>query len=198
MHYLPIVFGAISGGLGLAENVPYIRDIFRHKTKPERAMWWIYTALFSVLFVAQASAGARWLLLVSGEYILASAIIAILSVRYGYGKFHKRDVISLVIAGLGLAAWLLTDKSLVTIIIVIGVDFAGFWLTVVKTWYAPHSETLISWQLSCIGAVISIISASTKTLTVLIYPIYAVVATALFVWLIMYRRTKIKEDPVDF
>lgn len=198
MHYLPVLLGVLSGILGLIGNVPYILDIFRHKTKPERAMWWIYTVLFAVLFAAQASAGAHWLLLVTGEYVLSSALFAVLSVRYGYGSFHKRDMISLVIAGLGIMAWLLTDRPLVAIIIVVVVDFAGFWLTLLKTWHAPHSETLITWQLSCISAIISIFAISDWSLTVLLYPLYAVVATALFVWLIMYRRTKVKEDPVDF
>lgn len=198
MHYSPLLLGASSGILGLIGNVPYIRDIFRHKTKPERAMWWIYTVLFSALFAAQASAGAHWLLLVTGEYVMASALFAVLSVRYGYGSFHKRDAVSLMIAGLGLVAWLLTDKPLVAIIMVVVIDFAGFWLTLIKTWHAPHSETLITWQLSCASAIISIFAISTWNLTVLLYPMYAVIATAFFVWLIMYRRTKVKEDPVDF
>ena len=81
---------------------------------------------------------------------------------------------------------------------VIIVDFAGFWLTLVKTWQAPHSETLISWQLSLGAAVLSIFSAGTWRLSIVIYPLYAVAGTALLVWLIMYRRTIVKEDVADF
>jgi hypothetical protein len=35
-------------------------------------------------------------------------------------------------------------------------------------------------------------------LTIIIYPLYAVLGTALIVWLIMFRRTKVLEDPKDF
>jgi len=161
-------------------------------------MWWIYSVLFGVLFAAQMSAGAHWLLLVTAAYIATSVAIAVLSVWYGYGSLHKRDAISLVIAITGLLLWQLTDKPLVAIILVIVVDFAGFWLTLVKTWHAPHTETLISWQLALVTAVLSIFSAGTWTLEVLLYPVYAVLATAFIVWMIMYRRTKVAEDLPDF
>lgn len=81
---------------------------------------------------------------------------------------------------------------------IIVIDFAGFWLTLVKTWHAPHSETLISWQLSFIAAILSVISAGTWKVTIIIYPLYAALGTALLVWLIMYRRLKVKKDPSDF
>lgn len=199
MHQDLALTAAVAGGLiNILALVPYIRDIFRRKTKPERAMWWIYTALFILLFAAQLSAGAKWLLIISGEYVLSSALVAILSLKYGYGSLHKRDGLSLAFAALGFILWLVTDKPLLAILIVIAIDFAGFWLTLIKTWHAPHSETLITWQLNCLSAVISLFSIATLTFTILIYPLYAVFGTALIVWLIMYRRTKIKEDPVDF
>jgi hypothetical protein len=199
MHQdLHLLTAVIAGTLGIAGLFPYFRDIFRHKTKPERAMWWIYTFLFTLLFFAQKSAGAHWLLIVSAGYVLSSFLIAILSVKYGYGKFHKRDTISLIIAALGIILWQLTNSPLIAILIVIVIDFAGFWLTLVKTWHAPHSETLISWQLSLIGAVLSVFSAGTWKFTIIIYPLYAVLGTTLLVWLIMYRRLKIIEDPSGF
>ena len=161
-------------------------------------MWWIYSGLFALLFAAQASAGAKWLLIISGEYVFASIVIAILSVKYGFGSFHKRDSISIGIALLGFVLWVLTNNPLIAILGVVVIDFAGFWLTLVKTWHAPHSETLISWQLSLIAAVLSVFTIGTWSFTLVVYPLYAVIGTALLVWLIMYRRTKVKVDPVDF
>lgn len=195
---LPVLLGVLAGMIGAVSTVPYVIDIFRHKTKPERAMWWIYAFLFALLFSAQFSAGARWLLVLTAEYVFSAILIAMLSIKYGYGSFHKRDTISIAIAGLGLMAWLLTDRPLIAILMVIVVDFAGFWLTLVKTWHAPHSETLITWQLSFVSAFLSVFATNTMNITILIYPLYAVFGTALIVWLIMYRRTKVAEDPKDF
>ncbi|HTE22573.1 MAG TPA: hypothetical protein VK674_06050 [Candidatus Limnocylindria bacterium] len=195
---LAVPVAVVAGLLNVLGFVPYLRDTLRRKTKPERAMWWIYAVLFGLLFAAQMEAGAGWLLFVTGAYIASSVVIAILSLWYGYGSFHKRDTISLVVAAVGLLLWQLSDRPLVAIVLVIIVDFAGFWLTLVKTWHAPHSETLISWQLAFVTAVLSIFSVGAWTLDVLIYPVYAVLATALIVWMIMYRRTKVTEDLPDF
>jgi hypothetical protein len=195
---LRAVIGAAAAIINVLGFMPYIRDILRHKTKPERAMWWIYVFMFGVLFAAQMDAGGRWLLLITGAYLVESAVIAMLSVRYGYGSFHKRDTISLLVAAVGLLLWLATDMPLVAIMLVIIVDFAGFWLTLVKTWHAPHTETLISWQLACVSAILSMFSISTWKLDIVVYPLYAAVVTALLAWLIMHRRTKVTEDLPDF
>ena len=198
MNNLPAVIAVVAGVLNVIGFVPYMRDILRRKTKPERAMWWIYAVLYGVLFAAQVDAGAGWLVWVTAAYIVSSVVIAILSIWYGYGRLHKRDMISLGIAVAGLVLWQLSDRPLVAIVLVIIVDFAGFWLTLVKTWHAPHTETLISWQLAFVTAVLSIFSVGARTLDVLIYPAYAVVGTGLLVWVIMYRRTKVTEDLSDF
>lgn len=199
MHLNYVIVAAVVGFiLSIGSLVPYVLDIFRHKTKPERAMWWIYSGLFALLFAAQANAGAKWLLIISGEYIFSSVVIAILSLKYGFGSFHKRDSVSIAIALAGFALWIVTDRPLIAILSVVVIDFAGFWLTLTKTWHAPHSETLISWQLSLVAAVLSVFTLSTWTFTLVVYPLYAIVGTAMLVWLIMYRRTKVKVDPVDF
>jgi hypothetical protein len=195
---LMLFFGIAAAVLNCIGTVPYVRDILRGKTKPERGMWWVYSALFVVLFIAQAESGAGWLLLVTGAYIAAALLIAGLSLRYGYGGFHWRDTVSLVVAGIGLAAWWMLDQPLITALLIIGVDFAGSWLTLVKAWHAPHTETLVSWQLSLVAAVCSLFAIDTVNASTLAYPVYAVVGGAFVVWLIMYRRTKVKEDPRIF
>jgi hypothetical protein len=189
------VLSAVTNSIG---TVPYIIDTLKGKTKPERAMWWVYVALFGVLFAAQADAGAGWLLLVTGAYVLATVVIASLSVKYGYGRFHWRDGISLLIAAVGLVLWKIFDEPLLTIVLVIIVDFAGFWLTIVKTWHAPHTETLISWQLSGVSAVLSLAAAGSWSLSVLAYPAYSVFGTLLLVGIIIMRRRQVAADPQDF
>src|SRR4051812_47298095 len=116
--------GIISAAVNIAGTVPYVIDIFRGKTKPERAMWWIYSFLFSILFAAQLQAGARWLLVVTAVYVMDSLLIAVLSLKYGYGRLHKRDIISAVVAVLGLLLWQIADSPLIAIVMVIVVDFA--------------------------------------------------------------------------
>ena len=104
----------------------------------------------------------------------------------------------LAVAGLGLLLWLFTRQPLLAIIVVIIVDFAGFWLTLVKTWHAPHSETLISWDLSLAGSVISLLAINNWQPAVYLYPAYAIAAQVLIIWIIIYRRRIVRDDPADF
>ena len=54
------VLGIASAVVNTIGLVPYLRDIFRHKTKPERAAWWIWLTLNMIAFFAQLAAGATW------------------------------------------------------------------------------------------------------------------------------------------
>jgi hypothetical protein len=197
-HEVLAILGIVGALTNVGATIPYVRDIFRHKTKPQRAMWWIYAGLFTLLFAAQLDAKSGWVLALTAEYVLSSTLLAVLSLRYGYGSFHKRDVLSIGIAVLGLAAWLITDNPLLAILMVVIVDFAGFWLTIVKSWHAPHSETLISWELSLVGNVFGVFAVSSWSFTVLVYPVYAVIGTGLLVGVLIYRRRIITEDPGDY
>jgi hypothetical protein len=170
--------------------VPYLRDIFRHKTKPERATWWIWLALVVIALVAQMAAGATWSLGFTIGNTIAIGIIAVLSIPYGYGRFRLRDAVSLFVASVGVVLSLLTRSPLAALLTVVAVDAAGFWLTIAKTWEAPHSETLLSWKLSTVAAMASVLSVGALSFTKLLYPFYVFLGNALLVLIIIYRRKK--------
>ena len=117
-----IFFAVVSAIANFVGLFPYIRDILAKKTKPERATWWIWASLSVVAFSAQVAAGATWSLAMTGAQGIGVFIIAILSVKYGYGTFRKKDYLSLLIAGLGIVLWTITDNPLTALLIVIFVD----------------------------------------------------------------------------
>ena len=53
-------FGVLAGLLQLAASAPYIRDIVRGSTKPQRATWTIWTTLSFVVLASQWASGATW------------------------------------------------------------------------------------------------------------------------------------------
>lgn len=186
-----ITFGILSGVLNTIGLAPYLVDIFRHKTKPERATWWIWLALNIVAFAAQVAAGATWSLIMTGAQLMAVLSIAILSVRYGYGKFHKKDALSLVFAGIGLALWLATERPLLALIIVVVIDLVGFMLTISKTWKAPHTETFIAWVFASFSGLLGLLSVGEIDVTKLIYPLYVTIGNTIMVSIIWHRRRSI-------
>jgi hypothetical protein len=186
---------ALLAALGIASAVvntigliPYLKDIFKHKTKPERATWWIWVALNAVAFTAQVGAGATWSLLLTAGELLSIGVIAYLSLNYGYGRLQQRDIISLLVAMLGLILWKFTNDPIFAIAIVVLIDLLGFWLTVTKTWKAPHTETLISWICAGFAGTFGTLAVGKLNFTQLLYPLYIMLANWLLVWVIVYRR----------
>lgn len=177
--------------LQLVGFVPYIVDIFKGKTKPERASFWIFTLLIVITIAAQISQGLTWATVMLIVWALSTGSIAVLSLKYGYGRFKRRDFISVGVAILGVGLWWLTNQPLISVLIVICVDFAGFWLTLVKTWEAPHTETMIAWFLSGLGAACALIATASLDPVQVSYLLYSVIANLGIVGVIIYRRQAI-------
>ncbi len=81
----------------------------------------------------------------------AVGLIAVLSLRFGYGHFHRKHHLSLAFAAIGVVLWRLTNDPLVALVVVIVVDFVAFYLTITKTWHAPDTETLCAWIFASIA-----------------------------------------------
>lgn len=192
------VFGIASGILNIIALMPYVRDIFRGKTKPERAAWWIWFALAVIAFGAQVAAGARWSLLLVLSGVIGTGTIAILSLFYGYGKFHKRDTISLIIAGLGVVLAFNLQSPLLALLVVITVDLAGTWLIMAKSWIAPHTETLSAWALTVAASCLGLLSIENYDLAIYLHPVYLILVNVTITLIIIYRRSKVSVSPVDF
>lgn len=194
---LLITFGTIAVLLQIVCMVPYVRDIFWRKTKPERATWWIWLALGLIAFFAQLSAGAKWSLGLSVGQIVAVGLVAILSIWYGYGSFKRRDIISLAVATAGIVLWYLTASPLLALLIVIAIDLIAFWLTMAKTWHSPYTETLSTWALAALASVFGVLAVGDISLTKIVYPLYITCGNAVLVWIIIYRRRLHSIDPVS-
>lgn len=179
---------AVLNTLGL---FPYIQDILRHKTKPERATWWIWLLLNAIALIAQLAAGATWSVFLTVGNIIAVGIIAVLSLFYGYGSFKRRDGISILVAVIGALLSILLKSPLLALLAVIAVDVTGYGLTLVKSWEAPHTETLVSWYFATVSALMGTFSVGTLSFTKLVYPLYILIGDALLVAVIIYRRKKL-------
>lgn len=188
-QYLLALFGIASAVVNTIGLVPYLRDIFRHKTKPERATWWIWLTLNLIAFFAQLAAGATWSLGLMAGQLLAVGLIAILSLRYGYGHFHRKHYLSLAFAAVGIVLWRLTKDPLAALIVVVIVDFVAFYLTITKTWRAPDTETLSAWIFASVAGLCGLLAVGDYgDVTKMIYPVYIFIGNTFLVWVILARR----------
>ncbi|HSX16807.1 MAG TPA: hypothetical protein VLH86_01760 [Patescibacteria group bacterium] len=182
------VLGVSSAVLQFVSVAPYFVDILKGKTKPERATWWIWLLLNFVSFGAQVGAGATWSLFMTGGQLIVTGAIAGLSLKYGYGSFHKKDTAAIVTALLGIFLWWLLNSPLAALLVVILVDLVGYYLTLEKTWKAPHTETLATWAIGAVSAALGVLAVGSWSLTKCVYPLYVAFGNALLALVIITRR----------
>jgi len=171
-----LLFGYLSGGFSIIAYLPYLRDIFKLKTKPERASWFIWSVLGSIAFFSQLAKGASNSLWLTGVQTFGVAFIFLISIKYGVGGFMRRDIIALICAGVGLVLWNITKNSATALYVVILIDAAGAILTVMKSYEDPASETMITWILSGTAGIWAAFAVGSFNIVLLSYPTYIAMA----------------------
>jgi len=166
----------LSALLILAASPPYIIDTLKHKTKPERITWFIFSVLGVTAFVSQLSLGASWSLLFSGLDTLVSILVFVLSLKFGVGGHTKLDIGALVIAGIGIIVALVAKQPIISLLGVVLADMSGVSLTLRKVYVKPGSETTISWLLVGTASLLGAIAVGKLSLTLLLYPMYLMIA----------------------
>lgn len=187
------IFGYISALLSILMVIPYIKDIFLLKTKPERASWFIWTVLGFIAFFSQFAEGATDSLWLTAGQTFAVFIIVVLSVKYGVGGFTKRDMRALIGAGIGLILWYITSEPAWALFFVIIIDGIGTSLTAVKAYSDPASETLSTWIMSGTSGILGALAVGAFNPILLAYPLYIVVANYTIVACIVLGRKSNKK-----
>lgn len=167
------IFGIVAAALNLAAYVPYVRDILRKKTKPQRVTWLVFTVLAGISFASQLVLGARASLWLIGAQLLSVVVVFTLSIPWGVGGFKRLDVMSLLGAGVGLACWYLFHQAAFALYGGIVVGSIGLVPTIHKAVKQPETETTVTWVLGTIAGFAGVLAAGFGApFTVLIFPIF--------------------------
>ena len=165
---LQLWLGLTAAVLSFVAYIPYAIDTFAGRTRPQRASWLIWSVLSIIAFSAQFYEGASTSLWFAGSQAAASVLIFGLSLRKGTGSiFNSSDYITLVIAGVGVLVWYLTETAAYTLVITITISLLGGVATATKAWHDPESETLMTWVISLVASVLAILSVGESDLCLL-------------------------------
>ncbi|MDP3724857.1 MAG: hypothetical protein Q8R20_00110 [Nanoarchaeota archaeon] len=170
--------GYLSGIAILLSFVPYIRDILRGVTKPERTSWFIWSILGFTSFFSQLAKGASYSLGMTGAQAAGDLVIFFLAIKYGLGGFKKRDIFGLIGVAFGIVLWILTHEASIALFIVIFIDGVGALLTALKAYEHPTTETVSSWVLTFIGGVFASFAVGSFNFILLAFPLYISLASA--------------------
>lgn len=179
--YMLQIFGYVSAILSIIMILPYIRDIFRLETKPERGSWFIWTALGFIAFFSQLAKGATDSLWLTAGQTASVFIIFLLSIKYGHGGLENRDLKALIGAGIGLVLWYITREAAIALLFVVLVDGIGTLLTLLKAYEDPGSETLSTWVISGTSGIFGMLAVGNLNFVLLAYPFYIMLANYVIV-----------------
>ena len=192
MNWL-VIFGVSSAAINIISVIPYIRDIFLGKTKPERASWFIWTILGFIFFFTNLAEGAEESLFFVAMQVIVPMTILILAIKRGIGGFARRDKVGLAVAGLGLLLWYLTNNAVYALVFALSVDAAGAVLTAIKTWEQPFTETLISWAALIPVGILAMLAVGELDYVLLLFPFYFVILGTILPAIIIYRRPRVTD-----
>jgi hypothetical protein len=166
------ILGIIAGCIILAGAPPYLFDILKRKTKPERTTWFIWSVLGIIAFSAQLQVHGGWSLLFVGLDAVGSVLVFLLSLRFGVGGWKLLDKLALGVAATGLAIAFVVQQPIIALLGVVLADISGATLTIIKTYKAPDTETTITWL--CVGtaSLLSALAVGKWQASTLIYPVY--------------------------
>src|ERR1700712_4475275 len=181
-------FGILAGTLQLIATAPYLRDILRGTTTPQRSTWTIWMTLSLVVLSSQWASGASWsLVLIFGQVISCGGIF-LLSLRRGVGGVSPLELALLGIAALGVVGWQVADDPTVATCSVVAADLIAVALMLPKTFRNPRSETLETYVIGVVSTVFAVAAVGSGDLSLLIYPLYLLIADGAVAVMIFLRR----------
>jgi hypothetical protein len=173
--------------------VPYIQSIRAGRTKPHAFSWIVWGLGTFVVFLAQLAdrgGSGAWPTGVSG---IITACIAVLAYRgRSDTSITKIDWIFLAIALAALPCWLLTSNPLTAVVLLTGMDLAGFIPTFRIAFLHPHDEHIGFYSFGALRNALAISALEHYSLTTVLFPAAVGLACVLFVAMVGYRRTQLR------
>ncbi len=180
--------GIVAGVLSFSAYALYIFTTLQGKTRPNRATWWILTLVGTMIATSYYAGGARDTMWVALSYVLGPAIIAILSLKYGEGKWERLDQLCLAGALISAVIWYFSKSALVVLLVNILMDFLALIPTIKKSYLRPEGEDRIAWTLESLAGVFNLFAIERWTFAIAFYPLY-LLALNIVITFLLYRPT---------
>lgn len=180
--------GIVSGAFLVAGYIPYIYEVLRKTTTPNRASWFIWSLSTAIILFGVSETGTNEAIWVPIADAIGCFLIFLLSIRLGVGGWSKTDKISLCISAASLVILGLTGSALVALLMNLCIYVSGYIPTIQKAMIDPYSESRFAWSLFFIGVILNLVTVIIGTDTgfaVWLYPIVLVATVGTLYFFIM-------------
>lgn len=188
------LLGVVAIALTFVIFAPYIRSILQGRTRPHVFSWSIWALSTFVVFLAQLADGGgagAWAIGVSGVITACVAVLAY--IKRIDRSINKSDWVFLIIALAALACWYFTSDPLWAVVILTGVDLAGFAPTFRSAYVRPYHEHMGFYSLAAVRNLLVILALEHCSLTTVLFPAAVGITCVIFVAMVLCRRRAVSE-----
>ncbi|MFA6076942.1 MAG: hypothetical protein WC735_02600 [Candidatus Paceibacterota bacterium] len=190
-----VVLGIIAGIIAFLAYVVYVISIFRGKSKPNRATWWIWAFMGLVLALSYHFSGAENTIWVPYVEFFGPLTIAILSLKYGEGGLNdKTDLICLGGAILSIILWIIFNNPVVALVTNLAIDSFAIVPTIKKSYLRPEGEDFWAWFGTGLADSLNMFAVERFTFAILIYPIYMLISDLIIIFILLLKKKGIMKD----
>jgi|SRR3989344_2028356 len=180
------IIGIVAGALSFSAYLFYIFAIPFGKARPSRSTWWVLTLIGIMIAASYYTEGARATIWVALSYVVGPFIIALLSLKYGEGKWERLDTWCLGVSLMSAAVWHISGSALIALLMNMFMDCVGLVPTIKKSYLRPEGEDRPAWTLESIASLLNVFAVEAWTFSIAVYPIYLLVINGIITSL-LYR-----------
>lgn len=169
-----------------------VMAILKGEFKPQRttrALVFLTMSIFLGSLIAQEDRSGIYFATV--QFIL-TAIIFILSLKYGVGGTSRTDIIVFICAMATLFAWKTTDNAILALYLSILTDIIAISPTLVKSFKNPETEEWKFYFSDTIAALLTLIAVEEVKPNVIAFPLYIFLINGLLALIIFIGRNKLR------
>lgn len=189
------VLGIIAGVIAFLAYIVYIISILRHKSKPNRATWWIWAFMGLVLALSYKYSGATDTVWVPYVEFIGPLSIAILSIKYGEGGLNDRtDLFCLFGAIVSIILWIVFDSPVIALVTNLAIDSFAIVPTIKKSYLRPEGEDFWAWFGTGLADSLNMFAVDRFTFAILLYPIYMLLSDLIIIFILLFKKKGIMKD----
>lgn len=186
--------GEIAGLLVVIGHIPYVQSVINGRATPSWATWWIWVVVNGLLFSSFYKSGGGDAAWATAASVVGSVIIAVLSIKYGEGKWDRLDQFCLVAAAAIIILWIISSSAIGALYCSMALDITGAIPTLRATFRNPHHEDWRPWGIWLIANTVNFWAVDWGNLAILPFPIYSFVLAAVMFILGTRSRILVQEN----
>ena len=186
-----IVATILSLVLGAVSYIPYIRSMVLRQTTPHPYTWLIWSITTGTAAVGGWYGGGGYGVLLLALWSVLTFLVFLLSFKYGTKNITKGDVALLVLTFLAILVWWQLHAPLISILMVTAIDAFGYVPTIRKVFEEPWSESLVSWVLFTLTALIGLVALAQYNFLTVVYLGMSATLNTIVMGVCLFRRRNI-------